>query len=242
MKHAVQGQTARTRLTVKYDEIHISALSACILTSNHQLPFDLALRRRFLRYYYPKDDKPSVDEINNFESFLKPGWNSLGTLGDFAIRYLLSNQEIIINDKNDWCGITKTILTEFHKAGGSNLPDWVNMIVDGNQIEDAEAEEEEIIRGFFKRKINDTFTRHYRTLVAWEEQKVDSAIDKHKLMESRLNFCLDNQLIPFLWRKNSDSDEIRIMINILKELREAEITSIQHLTVLVKTATNFGYI
>ncbi len=188
IKHAVQGQTARTRLTVKYDEIHISALSACILTSNHQLPFDPALRRRFLRYYYPKDDKPSEDEINNFESFLKPGWNSLGTLGDFVISYLLSNQEIITNDKNDWCGIAKIILTEFHKAAGLNLPVWVDMILDGSQIEDAETEEEEIVRGFFKNKINNTYSRNYKSIVPWEDQKDDSSISKNKTMESKTEF------------------------------------------------------
>ena len=46
-------------------------------------------------------------------------------------------------------------------------------------------------------------------------------------MESRLNFCLDNQLISFLRRKNADSEEIFITIDILKELRDADISSIQ---------------
>ena len=56
IKHAVQGQTARTKLSGASDQIHIPALCACIFTSNHQLPSDPALRRRFLNYHYPKDD------------------------------------------------------------------------------------------------------------------------------------------------------------------------------------------
>ena len=70
-------------------------------------------------------------------------------MGDFTISFLLQNQEIIIDDKNDWRSIAKIVLAEFHKAAGLDLPDWIDMISDGNQFEDAEVEEEEIIRGLF---------------------------------------------------------------------------------------------
>jgi hypothetical protein len=127
-KHAVQGQIARTRLTVESDEIHISALSACILTSNHELPSDPALRRRFLNYYYPKDDKPNEDEIKNFESFLKSVWNPLGVLGDFAANHLLSDQELITNDSNDWLTIGKLVLDELYKTANLSPPQWIEII------------------------------------------------------------------------------------------------------------------
>ena len=57
--------------------------------------------------------------------------------------------------------IAKIVLAEFHKAADLDLPNWINMISEGNQFEDAETEEEEIIRGFFKKKINDTFSKNY---------------------------------------------------------------------------------
>ena len=155
-------------------------------------------------------------------------------LGDFTISFLLQNQEIIINDENDWRIIAKMVLAEFHKAAGLDLPNWINMISDGNQFKDAETEEEEIIRSFFKKKINDTFSRTYRTLVSWEDQKDDCSINKYKTMESRLNFCLDNQLISFMRRNNTNSSEIRITKDILKEFRDADINSIQHFTDLAR--------
>ncbi len=188
IKHSVQGETARTRLSLASKPIHIPALSACIMTSNHSLPADLALRRRFLNFHYPKEDKPTKEEIKEFESFLKPGWNILGILGDFTINYLLQYQEIIINDENDWRDIAKIVLVEFHKVAG--LTDWIDMISDGNQFEDAEVEEEEIIRGFFRKKINDTFSRTYRTLVSYEDQKTESSHTKNKTIESRLSHYL----------------------------------------------------
>ena len=125
IKHSVQGETARTRLTLTSKPIPIPALSPCIMTSNHSLPADSALRRRFLNFHYPKEDKPTKEEIAAFQSFLKPNWHLLGILGDFTINYLLQHQEIIINDENDWCNIAKMVLSEFHKAAGLNLPDWI---------------------------------------------------------------------------------------------------------------------
>lgn len=110
IKHAVQGQTARTKLSITSEPIDIPALCACIFTSNYQLPSDPALRRRFLNYYYPKDDKPTEDEIREFQSFLKSGRDSLGTLGDFAINHILSNQELITNDRIVWQTIGQAIL------------------------------------------------------------------------------------------------------------------------------------
>jgi hypothetical protein len=154
IKHAVQGQTARTRLTKTSEPINIPALSACIFTSNHQLPSDPAFRRRFLNFHHPKDDKPTEDEIRVFQTFWSSGRAALGTLGDFAADYLLSNQELITNNSNDWQTIGKIILQEFHKAGNLNPPSWIEMISVGSQIEDIEAEEEQIIRGFFIKRIN----------------------------------------------------------------------------------------
>lgn len=230
MKHAVLGQIARTKLTAASEPVDIYALSPCIFTSNHQLPADPALRRRFLNYYYPKDDKPTEDEIRVFQSFLNNGLNSLGVLGDFTINYLLQHQDLITDNKNDWRAIAKIVLLEFHKTAGMDLPDWIGIISDGNQFEDAELEQEEIIRGFFQKKINEIFSRNYKSIVPWEDQKVDSSITMYKTIQSRLNFCLDNQLISFMLRKSTDSSVILIKKDVLKELRYVDISSIQYLT------------
>ena len=126
IKHAVQGQTARTKLSITSEPIDVPALCACVFTSNYQLPSDSALHRRFLNFHYPKDDKPPEDEIRKFESFLKSGRDSLGTLGDFAINHILSNQELITNDENVWQTIGQTILEELYKAEISACPVGLN--------------------------------------------------------------------------------------------------------------------
>jgi hypothetical protein len=229
IKHAVQGQTARKRLTKKSEPIYIPALSSCVLTSNYQLPSDPALRRRFLNLHYPKDDKPTEDEIRQFHIFWTSGRNALGTLGDFAAHYLLSKQELITNSSNDWQTIAKIILGEFHKAADLALPGWMDMFCVGNQIEDVEVEQEQIIRNFFQKRINDIFSRNYKLLASFEDQKTETTIYKYKLPQSRLDFCLDNQLIPFMRRK-STTNEIFITRDILQEFRNNGIDFIQTFT------------
>jgi hypothetical protein len=233
IKHAVQNQTARTKLSIASDQIHIPALSSCILTSNYPLPVDPALRRRFLNLYYPKDDKPTDDEIKEFESFLKSNLYMLGSLGDFATNHLLNNQEIITDGTTEWAKIAKTVLEEFFTAANMSLPDWIDLLAEGSQIEDVAAEEEQIVRSFFTKKINDTFSRNYKSIEPWKEQEVDSVNNKYGQLEMRLNFCLDNQLISFMRRKNT-TNEVVVTIDILKELRDAGINFIQHFTDLAR--------
>jgi hypothetical protein len=130
--------------------------------------------------------------------------------------------------------IAKTVLEEFFKAADLSLPNWIDMMSAGNQFEDVAAEEEQIIRGFLEKKINDTFSRNYRSLESWDDQKIDTSINKYKLLENRLAFCLDNQLISFLRRKNSNAIEIIITIDILKEFKDAKIYFVQHFADLAR--------
>jgi hypothetical protein len=230
IKHAVQGLTARTKLSTASEPNDIPALCACIFTSNHQLPSDQALRRRFLNFHYPKDDKPTEDEIREFQSFLKSGIDLMETLGDFAINLILSSQELITNDNNNWQMIGKTMLEEFYKAANLTRPDWIDMIAIGNQIEDIEVEQEQIVKSFFMKKINDTYSKNYRTITPWDEKRIDSETNKNGPLEMRLIFCLDNQLISFMRRKGTNTGDILITNDILKELRDTGIDFIQTFT------------
>ena len=114
------------------------------------------------------------------------------------------------------------------------LPNWIHIFSAGNQFEDIAAEEEQIIRAFFVKKINEAFARNYRSLESLDGQKTDAAINNYRLLESRLRFCLDKQLVSFLRLKNADTNEILITIDILKEFKEARINFIQHFADLAR--------
>ena len=100
LKHAVQSQTARGRLTTRTIAEHISALSPCILTGNSMPPDDPAFKRRFIYIYFSFGDQHTEEEIKEFNKFLSDNMSKLEVLGDFATDYILTHQNIVLNDGN----------------------------------------------------------------------------------------------------------------------------------------------
>jgi len=159
---------------------------------------------------------------------LHAGIDTLGTLGDFTATYILENQDILLDDKRSWIEISKLILTEFFKSAGKGVPDWIQHFVEETGVQDAALEQEQIVRGFFIKTINDYFTRNYRALTPREE--VEEVINESTLWK-RLDFCCEKQLIPFLIKKD---DHIMIFHDIIHELKNRRINYIMHLTQLAR--------
>ena len=57
-----------------------------------------------------------------------------------------------------------TILGEFFKFGDLEIPEWVGKFIQDSDVQDIYADQEQTIRGFFIRKINDTYSRFFNTL------------------------------------------------------------------------------
>lgn len=178
--------------------------------------------------YYSKEDEPSQEEIEQFNTLLQTGLDILGILGDFAANYILENQEILINSKSNWIDIAQHVLVEFFKAAGKEVPDWMDYFVQENQVQDAALEQEQIVRGFFIRTINETFSRNYRALIPRED--VDEVINENTI-KKRLDFCCEKELIPFLRIKDGC---ILISHDIMHVLKNHRINSIIHLTQLAR--------
>ncbi len=91
-------------------------------------------------------------------------------------------------------------------------------------------EQEQIIRSFFVKTINETYSKHYRNLTTIEQQEEDQNLNNNKL-EHRLLFCCDKELIPFLRKKDGN---ILIMQNIVKDMKDQRIHNIVTLTELAR--------
>ena len=167
-------------------------------------------------------------KLKSFNTILRTGLDTLGILGDFAANYILENQEILINSKSNWIDIAKRILVEFFKAAGKEVPEWIDYFVQETQVQDAALEQEQIVRGFFVKAINEAFSRNYRVLTPRED--VDEVITKQTI-DNRLDFCCKKELIPSLRKKD---DRILIFHDILHELKNHRISSIIHLTQLAR--------
>jgi hypothetical protein len=228
LKHAVPNQTARGRLMSSSVAEHISALSPCILTSNDAPPQDPAFQRRIIPVFYSKDDTPSQEEREQFNTLLQTELDTLGILGDFTAMYILENQDIILDNKRNWIEISKLILTEFFKSAGKEVPDWIQYFVEESGVQDAALEQEQSVRGFIIGAINEAFSRNYRTFIP-RDDVYDEISDK--TIEYRLDFCCKKELIPFLRIR---SGCVLIFHDIMHELKHHRINSIIHLTQLAR--------
>ena len=223
LKHAVQSQTARARLSTKSTAEFIAALSPCILTGNSPPPEDPAFQRRIIPYHYSQDDEPSQENREKFNKSLKNILDKLGTLGDYAAKYILNNQESILS-KSDWKETAIDVLRAFFKDAEREVPGWIYDFVQESHVQDIAEEQEQIVRAFLTKAVNDTYSRNFRVLTLRTEQEIEN-----NNFENRLVFCLDRDLISFLKRKDSD---ILLMHDILKDMRNQKITHISSLTEL----------
>ncbi len=186
--------------------------------------------RRFIRIYRSTADQHTEEEIKEFNEFLSANINSIKTLGDFTIDYILKHQDMILKD--DWKTIGTTVLTEFFKFGDLDIPDWVGKFIEDSDVQDVYAEQEQLIRGFFIKKINDTYSRFFNTLAA-EDKKIDKTLNLNKL-EDRLWFSCDKeQLIPYI-RTNKTGDKIMILPDIMSDLKANKITCMTNFTDLAE--------
>lgn len=136
-----------------------------------------------------------------------------------------------------WEELGKVIVTKFYNAANRQAPEWIDYLVEENVIEDTNDETHFELRSFFMDIITTTYGRHIKTLTANRDIVLDISFG------SRLDFCLHNDLVPFLHQRNyqnkaKDAKEITITADIFSELRKQKIQNITHMRDL---ATELGF-
>lgn len=155
----------------------------------------------------------------------------LGTLGDFATKYIMTNPNIL---KNSWDEIGKAILTRFFNIVGQPAPDWINLIEKENVIEQSNDETYFELRGFLEQAIIEGYHKDFR---------IDPN-DMDITFETRLLRCLQYRTIPYLLEhepKGNTGKEIVITWNIIPELLKHKIPNISTLVGLAAEIPGFKY-
>jgi hypothetical protein len=100
----------------------------------------------------------------------------------------------------------------------------VNKAIEESSEESSEETHIEL-RAFFMDIITDTYGRHIRTLTPNQEEVLDISF------AARFNFCLENELIPFLHQHTNKKNETEIAItaDIFTELKKRKVENITHL-------------
>jgi hypothetical protein len=204
-------------------------------------PNRIACRRKWIRLYYyhqlhfTKEELHEEKDANEFKQWLSERIDILGVLGDFAAKYVIDHPDILTTKQ--WEDIAKIILTEFYKAAGNEQqPAWLNCLVEQKVIEESSEETHFGLRAFFMDIITNAYSRHIKALTPNQSQ--DMVLDISFM--SRLDFCLNNDLIPFLHQHTNRKNQSKIAItaDIFTELKKRKIENITHLRDL---ATELGF-
>ena len=199
-KTAITDTIARKKFVNKTIYTDIPSFSPCILTGNSIPPSDTGFRRRIIPIVFTEKDQYSKDEIKDFENLFEQRIKKeLRVLGDFTVNYIMENQEILIDGNKDWKEIAEHILEQMFMLAGKNSPEWIKYFVEEHQLKESKEDVELLFRSYIVNKINDIYNRYSRNIEKISITNSDSNAEVPNLpFSSRLNFCLEHNLIPFL--------------------------------------------
>ena len=236
IKTSIEGTVARSKFVHRTIYTEIPSLCACILTSNSAPPSDIGFRRRTVAIPFTQHDEYSLEEIKEFEKLLETKIkHELPIVGNFVANYILNNPDLLLTDKKNWKEISLIILKAIYSAGEKEPPQWIDNII-GNEIQLEESKEDLdlILRNFLINKINEAYSKHHRSI---DPSTVVDGINQQ--FDYRLNFCLKNNLIPFM-NTNSNS-EIIITSDVIQEIKNHRIYGISSLKEVSNIIYGFEY-
>ena len=236
IKTAITDTIARKKFVNKTIYTDIPSFSPCILTSNSSPPSDTGFRRRIIPIVFTENDQYSEDEMKDFkELFDQRVKHELRYLGDFTVNYIMEHQELLLDGQKDWKEIAEIILTEMYKSVERETPEWIKYFVKENQMAESKEDIDLLFRSFLIDKVNETYNKFQRSI------EKDNDIPNLPF-SSRLNFCLDNKLIPFLNfvnTNNKDSNKetlILITSDLVHELKKkiSQISSLNEVAAIIE--------
>ena len=232
-KTAITDRIARKKYVNKTIWTEIPSFSACILTGNSTPPKDTGFRRRIIPIVFTEKDQYSKDAIIEFEKlFDERIKHELRYLGDFTVNYIMEHQqELLIESKKDWKEIAEIVLTEFYKSIRKEAPEWIKNFVQETQLEDSKEDADLLFRSFLINKVNETYNKFHRNIESVE-------LKEDIPFESRLAFCLYNNLIPFLnpIKVKDGTNLIAITSDLINELKQKipEISSLPEISSIIE--------
>ena len=199
MKTSVERTNARRRFEGKVFQT-ILALATVQFTSNHALPNNEGLSRRFLQILYSHSEKKTDAEK---EAFMKKyrmdqpsecKFHDLKPLANFSLEYIVNRPEVL---RLDWQTLSNKLIMQAYIRCQRNVPEWLLTFVESVTDDDLDEEETEELRMFFIDEINSKVGKVNSDV--WESPSdkptgVKSAEDFHK----RVFDVINERLIPYM--------------------------------------------
>jgi hypothetical protein len=228
IKHSVEHITCRGKYFEGKNYQEILALSPMILTSNYTPPSDGSYNRRFVSIHFSEEEKKDAEEQKVFKKLFNENKKCITILGDFTASYIRDNPSILLDKK--WPDIAREILAHFYKLVNIPVPEWIDLFEEQRDAIDESSEKTQCeLRSFFMNKINHVYASNKKF------DSTDAKIDVD--IYSKLNYCIEKKLIPFLSEQQEKT--LIITVDIMKELKSNQ--SIENLTSLKDVGMLLGF-
>jgi len=212
IKNAVESPLARGKYN-RGSYIEIPALAPLILTSNKYLPKDDAVLRRLTVLRFTYGERISQEKAVEFERKVKPRIKELRAIGDFAVKKVVENPEML---EKGWEELAIQLLIDAYTAIGLQPPEWIKLragVDEGEIYEDMV----ELVRGFLLERINNEFNRLVGRVTVEKSESIEFLGRGDIEVEERINIVLEKRLIPWLLLKK---DTVIVTTGIMHELQE----------------------
>ena len=225
IKHSVESITVRGKFmnnnnNNSYQDI--PALSTMIFTSNHQPINDSGFNRRFLSIHFPEIEKKDEEQQISFKKLYEENKVFLKVLGDFTAWYIEQDPSKLL--KIPWKELSKEILQKFYQLAGLETPQWIDYFVEQRDAVDESSEKTFFgLRAILVNKINEACSKYSKVYGTGTE---GSEIIGNKV-NLKLEFCLDNHLIPYLHKV--DEFNIAITVDIMNDVKQFNLENITSL-------------
>ena len=156
VKVCVESTTGRSKYRGAYYG-GIPAFSPILFTANQYLPEDDALIRRLyvLSFSYSQrkteHEKKMFEDVFHIDTPTISPLTDLQYLGRFALRHLLTNPTKLLDD---WKVTADEILNLFYKEIGEEVPEWLTLWTESENLDDFDDTQREDIRTFFVHEFN----------------------------------------------------------------------------------------
>jgi hypothetical protein len=184
-------------------------------------------------------------QAKEFENWLESKLNILGVLGDFIVRYAITKPETPENSilLSGHCHeeMAQEIISQLYKYANRDKPEWLDRLYEQKSVLEENTERAYFeIRAFLMNQISEAYSRHSKTI------NPNFDLDIIVTFEMRINYCLENKLLPYLHEhsRRDGEKEIRITHDMLTELHKKteNLESVTTMQDLAKELPNFTYI
>ena len=200
MKTCVERTNARRRFEGKTFKTILS-LATVQFTSNHALPNDEGLARRFLQILYSHSEKKTEAQK---EAFMKKyrmdqpaicRFHELKPLANFCLDYIVEHPEVL---RLNWRDLSNKIIMQAYIHCQRQVPEWLLGFVESVTLDDLDDEETEELRMFFVDEINKKTNNISTDVYESPTGKSDKQVKTSSAFHDRVFNVINERQIPYM--------------------------------------------